>query len=121
VRIWDRGPAILNQHLFRVIPAPGIERDWLRWVLHVTRTDIRELMHGSTMTHITQPMMRDVRVPVPNLDTQREMARAANLIHQGSAGLLGALDQQAARLDERRRALITAAVTGLLQTSGVAA
>jgi type I restriction enzyme S subunit len=121
VRIWNRGPAILNQHLFRVVPAPGIERDWLRWVLHVARSDFRELMHGSTMMHITKPMMRDVRVPLPDTDAQRDVADAANRIHAKSAELLDALDQQARRLAEARHALITAAVTGQLEIPGVAA
>src|SRR5690606_17057129 len=26
VRRWDRGPAWLNQHLFKVIPAPGVDK-----------------------------------------------------------------------------------------------
>jgi len=121
VRIWGRGPAILNQHLFRVLPAPGIELDWLRWVLHVVRSDFGELMHGSTMTHITKPMMRELRVPVPDLGTQRDIAAKANLIHERSAELLSALDEQAALLTERRQALITAAVTGQLEIPGVAA
>ena len=35
VRIWDRGPAYLNQHLFRVLPAKSVEKSWLRFALDV--------------------------------------------------------------------------------------
>jgi len=121
VRIWDRGPAILNQHLFRVKPALGIERDWLRWVLHIARSDFGELRHGSTMTHITKPMMRVVRVPVPDVGAQLHIALVANLLHQRSTSLLEALDRQIDLLHERRQAIITAAVTGQLEIPGVAA
>lgn len=121
VRIWDRGPAILNQHLFRVVPAESVDLRWLRWVLHIVRDDFVELMHGSTMIHITQPMMKEVRVPVPDLATQQVTARRADGIERSTSLLRGAIHQQVELLRERRQALITAAVTGRLEIPGVAA
>ena len=34
-RIWDRGPAYLNQHLFRVDPRPGVDKRWLKSAIDV--------------------------------------------------------------------------------------
>jgi type I restriction enzyme S subunit len=121
VRIWDRGPAILNQHLFRVLPSQGIDPRWLRWVLHVVRDDFVELMHGSTMVHITQPMMKLVEVPVPDLETQRALAREADKVETESVGLATALRRQIDLLLERRQSLISSAVLGRLKSRGAAA
>lgn len=85
VKEWDRGPALLNQHLFKVIPRPGIDKAWLRWALVTAIDDFEAHMHGSAMTHITKPMMRAVRVPLPPLEVQRRIADF--------------LDNQVARID----------------------
>jgi type I restriction enzyme S subunit len=121
VREWDRGPAILNQHLFRVLAHPGIDPRWLRWALHVLREDFGELMHGSTMTHITQPMMHAIRVPVPSLEKQHDVAATADAIHAQSSDVQRLADQQIARLRERRKTMLVAAVTGCFDVPEVAA
>jgi type I restriction enzyme S subunit len=77
VRLWSGGPALLNQHLFKVIPRPGVERRWLRYVLHEAVRRLRPLMHGSAMTHITLDMLRAVRTAVPRLDWQRAITSTA--------------------------------------------
>lgn len=74
VAIWDREPAYLNQHLFKVVPHAGIDKNWLRYAIDWSIEHFTSLMHGSAMTHITQPMMREVRVPTPPLAEQRRIA-----------------------------------------------
>ena len=73
-RIWDREPALLNQHLFRVDPHSGVDRRWLKYVLDVAVDALSGHMHGSAMTHITRDMMRRVRVPFRSLQMQRAIA-----------------------------------------------
>ena len=74
VRFWDRGPAYLNQHLFRVDPRPGISQRWLGYVLEASLPRLEGLMHGSAMTHITRPMLKLVRWDTPGLPEQRRIA-----------------------------------------------
>jgi type I restriction enzyme, S subunit len=74
VRIWNRGPALLNQHLFRVDVHPGIERRWFAYVLEEAARRLEPLMHGSAMTHITHAMLKSVTVSVPPVDVQRLVA-----------------------------------------------
>lgn len=74
VRIWDLGPALLNQHLFRVDPKPGVDRRWLSFVLEVGLGKLRPLMHGSAMTHITRDMLRSLTVALPSPNDQRAIA-----------------------------------------------
>lgn len=97
VRIWDRGRGYLNQHLFRVDPAAGIDRLWLGRVLEASVPRLEGLMHGSAMTHITRPMLKMVIWSVPTLPEQRRIADF--------------LDDRVARIDRiiaARRAQISA-------------
>ena len=74
VRHWHGGQSLLNQHLFRVDPVPGIERRWLGYVLSVGVERLKPLMHGSAMTHITRDMLRMLSVSVPEASVQRAIA-----------------------------------------------
>ncbi|CAN5754562.1 hypothetical protein BH24ACT4_BH24ACT4_02830 [soil metagenome] len=74
VKEWDRGKALLNQHLFRVDPAGGVDRIWLRYVIEVAIDRLRPLMHGSAMTHITLDMLRSVTIGLPDHRRQRAIA-----------------------------------------------
>jgi type I restriction enzyme S subunit len=85
VRLWSRGPALLNQHLFRVDTSPSVDRRWFRYVLEAGIERLRPLMHGSAMTHITGEMLRLLRVSLPPLAEQRWIA--------------GYLDAEIARMD----------------------
>jgi type I restriction enzyme, S subunit len=73
-RIWEGGPALLNQHLFRVDPQPEIDRGWLMYVLAEACRRLESRMHGSAMTHITRDMMREVTVGVPSKSAQRAIS-----------------------------------------------
>lgn len=74
VRMWDRGRAVLNQHLYKIVPEPGIDKRWLRWRLESLVDYFQALMHGSAMTHLTTEMLKQTRVEVPSLEEQRRIA-----------------------------------------------
>ena len=95
VQRWARGAALLNQHLFRVDPRPGIDGRWLTYVLEVGIGRLEPLMHGSAMTHITQEMLRSLTVTVPSSEAQSAIADY--------------LDRETARIDaliEKKRVVI---------------
>jgi type I restriction enzyme S subunit len=121
VRRWDRGHAYLNQHLFRVLPKDGVDVNWLTHALDCASRLFAEHMHGSAMTHITQPMMKMIRIPVPEVCAQARIAAELDSALQVLQTLHNAVDRQIELLRERRQALITAAVTGELDVAGVAA
>lgn len=111
VAIWNRGEAILNQHLFRVLPRPGIDVFWLRYALETAARLLREHMHGSAMTHITLPMMKLVSIPVPTIAEQLVIGRELAAMDGAVAELQGTVGRQRAVLDEHRRCLVSVAVT----------
>lgn len=108
VRIWSRGRALLNQHLFRVDVHPSINRRWFAYVLEEGVTRLEPLMHGSAMTHITLDMLKSLTIAVPSAELQgtiadyldRELARIDALLAAKRAmlgllseGLRGQLDR----------------------------
>jgi len=90
VRSWDRGPALLNQHLFRVVERPGVDRSWLRLALDLAITALADKTHGSTMKHITKADLLPHPVVVPPLAEQRRIADligAIDAVRHASRGL----------------------------------
>jgi type I restriction enzyme S subunit len=117
VRIWDRGPAVLNQHLFRVDPRPGINRSYLRWVLEYSLPTLTSQMHGSAMTHITTDALRRVRVPVPSLAEQADLARSLNDLVRPIDAVLGLRERQEPLIKERESAEVSRRLDDLRATS----
>jgi type I restriction enzyme S subunit len=71
---WDRGPAYLNQHLFKVTPAPDVEVRFLHHLInyHLDRLSARS--HGTTMKHVTRRDLVDYLVKLPDPAEQRSIA-----------------------------------------------
>jgi type I restriction enzyme, S subunit len=74
VVIWRHGRAALNQHLFKVIPAPDVDRDFLYYLLDHHMDALASGSHGSTMKHIKRGELTRFRVPVPSLATQQSIS-----------------------------------------------
>lgn len=64
-RIWDRGEAYLNQHLFKVENRPNVNRAYLKHLLDFNIDAMASETHGSTMKHITRPALLNYPVEVP--------------------------------------------------------
>src|SRR5262249_20364546 len=71
---WSRGPAVLNQHIFKVIERPGVYREFLRHLLNWSIPFLAEESHGSTMKHIRKGVLDDFVVAVPPIPEQRKIA-----------------------------------------------
>ncbi|WP_309716555.1 restriction endonuclease subunit S [Armatimonas sp.] len=65
LQIWDRGPALLNQHLFRVIPRTGVDSTFLKYRIEASLPDLVNAAHGSTMQHITRKELDKCIVSIP--------------------------------------------------------
>lgn len=71
VVIWQNGKAALNQHLFKVLPAPDVDRDFLFFLLDHFMDDIGAGSHGSTMKHIKRSELERFLVKLPPLPIQQ--------------------------------------------------
>jgi restriction endonuclease S subunit len=70
VRIWSRGPAKLNQHLFRVVEKKGVYKGIIPLILDHAIEELEEKSHGTTMKHITKQTLLPHKVLLPPLAEQ---------------------------------------------------
>lgn len=76
VFVWP-GPdaAVLNQHIFRVIPDQKvIDQPYLRHMLQRAVIDMGRHTHGATMKHINRKEFLGTRIPLPPLEEQKRIA-----------------------------------------------
>jgi Restriction endonuclease S subunits len=105
--IWSGGPAVVNQHIFKVYERPElVDRGYLWLALRAAMTEIRLQVQGATMQHITKPEFEAIRIPVPELVEQ--LSIAAQLTAQLTAAV--EMSQQARLLEGTCDALVSQVV-----------
>jgi type I restriction enzyme S subunit len=113
------GRLLLCDKLYRLTPdTQVVDGDYL--ALALASPQAREWIEAEatgtsqSMVNIGQDVVRDLKIPVPSLDKQRETV--ASLREEWATGdqLSGSLDRQLELLGEHRRAVIVAATTGRL-------
>lgn len=68
--------AVLNQHIFRVVPnARLVTTRYLKHLLVSAIADMERHLHGATMKHVNRGEFLSTTIPVPCLDDQRRIAR----------------------------------------------
>lgn len=83
---WDRGPGLLNQHIFKVVPYEGTYKRFLFYSLKHHAPLWADLdAHGSTMRHIKKESLSN-KIWLPDLETQKAIAAF--------------LDRETARIDQ---------------------
>jgi type I restriction enzyme S subunit len=73
VRIWNRGTAKLNQHLFRVVEKEGVYKGIIPLILDHAIDELEEKSHGTTMKHITKQTLLPHKVLLPPLPEQKRI------------------------------------------------
>jgi type I restriction enzyme S subunit len=72
-----RGPevALLNQHIFRVLPDQArIDKRYLRYGLELALLDMQRHLHGATMQHVNRGEFLATKLYLPPLPEQRRIA-----------------------------------------------
>jgi type I restriction enzyme S subunit len=76
---WSGGPAVLNQHIFKVEEKREfITREYLYFAARLAMREIRLQVHGATMRHITKPEFEAIQIPLPPLEEQKRIAMILN-------------------------------------------
>lgn len=115
-------PMATSQHFANWICSPSLEPRYL-WLVFTTamQSYFASLTDGATLRTIGLPDMRDLVVPVPPVEEQRAIVDRAAEVRRHEAAVIVEVDRQLELLLEHRQALITAAVSGGLDTlQGVA-
>jgi type I restriction enzyme S subunit len=109
--------ANITQDVARIAPRPGVDAKWLMYALQspTAQSDARRRVTGATITGLNIWELDRIRVPSK---TTAQQLRERDRLNGWSARIHGgqmALGAQRDLLKERRRALITAAVTGQIE------
>ena len=68
--IWKGEDAWLNQHIFKVIPYPFMDKKYLYYAFHAMITEFYRKSHGSGMIHITRKQFEEITIWLPPLTEQ---------------------------------------------------
>ena len=74
VYIWNRGKAVLNQHIFKVVPNETVNKYYLFWALHNSVETLSKVTHGSTMKHFQKGELERTKIALPSLSEQKKIA-----------------------------------------------
>jgi type I restriction enzyme S subunit len=109
---WAGEEAWLNQHIFKVaLGAKRVRDDFFLWLAEWFINEMDREVHGSTMQHLTADAFGGFPVLLP---PHEEQARIAAYLDRETArldALVAAKERVLGLLAEKRRALITRAVT----------
>ncbi|MEP4380734.1 MAG: restriction endonuclease subunit S [Alphaproteobacteria bacterium] len=114
--VWTRGEALLNQHIFKVVPHTELDK---RFVFYLLKKSIEELkksehMHGSTMRHINRgPFLAHPAYLPPVAEQSRFADRLDELFSQIEKGEEN-LKRVQTLVKRYRQSVLKAAVTGEL-------
>ncbi len=116
-------PACLVQRVARLRARPGLSQGYLHAAVRgPTLADhFAPVFTGVSVPHVSPSQILSYEIPLPPPARQGEIVRELAAMERWARGYQAAARRQIELLQERRQALITAAVTGQLYIPGVAA
>jgi len=82
VYIWNRGKAVLNQHIFKVIPKRGIDKLYLYYAMFLAIEQLKNRIHGSTMKHFKKGELKRTFIPLPPIPEQKKIAESLRTVDE---------------------------------------
>lgn len=108
---WKGEDALLNQRVCCVRPKGTVDARFLAYTLPFPLKLINEFTYSTTVKHLSSFDVLKIRFPLPNLDEQCLIADYLDRETARLDGLVAAKERVLGLLAEKRRALITRAVT----------
>lgn len=97
VYIWNRGRALLNQHIFKVVfDKAEVNKQYFVYVVKYNLKEMETKAHGATMKHIIKKDFDNTRIPFPSLE---EQAKIANILSK-VANIIETRKQELQKLDD---------------------
>ena len=115
----DLGPAIVKADCYRVRLRPLVDASFAAWYLSSPPAagTISILARGSTRARLNTDVVRDAPIVIPPLETQAKVVRSWSNVVERHEAVRATLMNARSLLEERKRAVITAAVTGELDVT----
>lgn len=97
VYVWDRGKALLNQHIFKVIfDKVDVDKHYFVYAVRYNLKEMENKTHGATMKHIVKKDFDNTLVPFPSLEKQVEIASLLNRVSR----IISARQMELLKFDE---------------------
>ena len=75
VYIWNRGRALLNQHIFKVVfDKAEVNKQYFVYAVKYNLKEMEAKTHGATMKHIVKKDFDNTRIPFPAFEEQAKIA-----------------------------------------------
>ena len=101
VYIWDKGKALLNQHIFKVVfDKIKVDKRYFVFAVQYKLKEMELKTHGATMKHIVKKDFDNTLIPFPSIKDQIEIA---NIISKASE-IISLRQEQLEKLEELIRA-----------------
>jgi type I restriction enzyme S subunit len=115
--------ANITQDVARIAPAAGVEGRWLRWAMLSTpvREDLACGSLGAAVRGINIFDLKRANIPTPPLEEQRMLAEYLDQQVGRWDDLVSTTERAIGLLQERRTAIVTAAVSGQIDVRRLAA
>jgi type I restriction enzyme S subunit len=83
--IWQRGPAYLNQHIYKVVPRDGTDKWFLHHLLNHLIEKLAGYTHGTTMRHIKRSDLIPFPVSIPEKPEQSNIGKVLDAADEAIA------------------------------------
>ena len=101
VYVWNRGKALLNQHIFKVaFDKAEIDKQYFVYAVRQKLDEMGRKTHGATMKHIVKKDFDATLIPYPSMERQAEIATNLDKLTR----VIDARKQELQLLDELIRA-----------------
>ncbi|CQR52696.1 restriction endonuclease subunit S [Paenibacillus riograndensis] len=94
-KIWDGPRAIYHYHIWKIVLSEHVEKGYMYYLLQQSTKAIMNQGRGIEMIHATKGGMEKMLIPLPPLETQKQIANTLEV----AAELLAMRKQQLAELD----------------------
>jgi len=102
VYLWKGNKAVLNQHIYKVIPNSNVNKSFLYFVLQQAIDQLKKKVHGSTMQHFRKKELKKTYIPLPPLEEQKNIAK----VLKDFDDLLENIEKQIKTLDRVKKGLM---------------
>ncbi len=97
VYIWNRGKALLNQHIFKVsFDKCEVDKQYFVFAVQHKLREMESKTHGATMKHIVKKDFDNTLIPFPSLEEQAKIAEVLSR----AFSIIAARQQELQKLDE---------------------
>lgn len=97
VYVWNRGKALLNQHIFKVaFDKTEVNKQYFVYAVKYKLIEMASKTHGATMKHIVKKDFDATEIPYPDIKQQEEIA---NILDKASF-VIEARKQELEKLDD---------------------